>query len=379
MNGAIDQTDMYGRVSVVDGTVRSSDVTVVVDNRTQETAEQVGRTLPSGTMQELGDGSDSNWIEAMVAAIQRAEAQEARRNLNDGQISPTSMIAVTLKNEDSDSANRAVASNAGNETVDDDASPAHFNSSGVEDDNGDDGHTLPIIVEAPLPIIWTHSEPTLWWWKQRQTKLLMGTLVLVVIGFSIALAFHRQASTDEQVAAVIVVFSSAAPSFSMTPSSSPEQFTTMAPALPWVTCAVDPDCGATLDTWMDISGLGIADLMSGTANLAIIPNKTERLGYLLEAPSNTDDNYVSRMKGWLKPPVTGEYVFWISSDDYGEFWMSSDDHPDNKVCMCFMPGSTEIREWTKYPEQESISVPLVAGGAYYFEVRPCMFFSVFNA
>lgn len=379
MNGAIDQIDMYGRVSVVDGTVRSSDVTVVVDNRTQETAEQVGRMSPSGTMQELGDGSDSNWIEAMVAAIQRAEAQEANRSVNAGQISPTSMLAVTLETEDIDSTNRAVASNARNETVDDDASPAHFNSSGVDDDNGDDGQTLPIIDEAPLPIIWTHSEPTLWWWKLRQTQLLLGTLVLIVIGFSIALAFHRQASTDEQVAAVIVVFSSAAPSFSMAPSSSPEQFTTMAPVLPWVTCAVDPDCGATLDTWMDISGLGIADLMSGTANLAIIPNKTERLGYSLEAPSNTDHNYVSRMKGWLKPPVTGKYVFWIASDDHGQFWLSSDDHSDNKVCICFVPGYTEIREWTKYPEQKSISVPLVAGGAYYFEVRPCMFFAVFNA
>jgi hypothetical protein len=85
------------------------------------------------------------------------------------------------------------------------------------------------------------------------------------------------------------------------------------------------------------------------------------------------------MKGWLTPPVTGDYVFWIASDDYGEFWLSSDDHPDNKFRMCFVPGYTEIREWTKYSEQESTSILLVAGGAYYFEVRPCIFFAVFNA
>jgi hypothetical protein len=164
---------------------------------------------------------------------------------------------------------------------------------------------------------------------------------LVVIAFSIALALHRHGSEDEHVTttAVIVVSSSAAPSFSMPPSLSSDLFTTTAPALPWVTCAVDPDCGATLDMWTGISGLGIADLMSGTANLVKMTNKTERLGHLLEAPSNTDDNYGSQMKGWLTPPVTGDYVFWITSDDYGEFWLSSDDHPDNKVRMCFVPAN----------------------------------------
>ena len=162
---------MYGRVSVVDGTLRSSDVTVAVNNRMQETEGQVGRTTPSGTMQELGDGSDSNWIKTMLATIHSVKAQEARRYVNDEQTSPTSMLAVTLETEYSDSADGAAASNARNETVDDNASPAHFKSSGAEDNNCDNGQTLPIIDEAPLPIIWTHSEPPFWWWKQQQTKL----------------------------------------------------------------------------------------------------------------------------------------------------------------------------------------------------------------
>ena len=186
---------------------------------------------------------------------------------------------------------------------------------------------------------------------------------MIVIGFSIALALDRR--KDEHVSASIVVFSSAAPLLSMAPCLSQDLFTTTAPALPWVTCAVDPDCSATLDTCMDIGGLGIANLMSGMANLMSgmanltkVPNKTERLGCLLEAPSNTDDNYGSQLKGWLIPPVTGNYVFWITSDDYGEFWLSSNNHTENKVCMCFVPGYSGIWEWTQYSKQESISVPL---------------------
>ena len=137
-------------------------------------------------------------------------------------------------------------------------------------------------------------------------------------------------------------------------------------------------CGATLETWTGITGTGIADLRGGTNNLANPPSRTERLGSLLEAPTNTDDNYGSRMKGWLMPPVTGEYVFWIASDDQGELWLSSNDHRENKVLVCFVPEFTEAREWTKYPGQKSIWIRLEVGEAYYFEVRPCLFMEVLN-
>jgi hypothetical protein len=70
------------------------------------------------------------------------------------------------------------------------------------------------------------------------------------------------------------------------------------------------------------------------------------------------------------PPVTGNYVFWIAADDTGELWLSSDDHPENMVRVCFAPTITGTREWTKFSEQESTLIPLVADEAYYFEVRP---------
>ncbi len=145
--GATDQTGICGRVSVVDETVRSSEVTAVVDNRMQESVRQVGRT------QELHNGRDSIWFEAMLAATKRPDAQEVRDNVNDGQISPSSMLAVTLETEDNNSANRAAASNARNETVGNDASLASFNSSGIEDKEGGNEQTLSIRDEAPLPII----------------------------------------------------------------------------------------------------------------------------------------------------------------------------------------------------------------------------------
>ena len=130
-----------------------------------------------------------------------------------------------------------------------------------------------------------------------------------------------------------------------------------------------PRFGVTFDAWTGISGRSIADLRSGTNNLANTPNKSEFLLTLLETPSNWNDNYGSRLSGWLVPPVTAEYVFWIASDDNGEFWLSSNDDPTNKVLACRQPDWASPRQWDKYQEQKSGSISLVAGRAYYYEVR----------
>jgi len=130
-----------------------------------------------------------------------------------------------------------------------------------------------------------------------------------------------------------------------------------------------PSVGAKLETWTNIgAGLSIADLQSGTNNLANPPQRTEFLLYLLEAPSNVGDNYGSRMSGWLVPPVTGAYVFWIASDDNGELWLSTNDDPTNKALVCRVSSWSSIREWDKSAEQKSGTISLVAGQAYYYEV-----------
>ena len=131
-----------------------------------------------------------------------------------------------------------------------------------------------------------------------------------------------------------------------------------------------PRYGAILDTWTGIGGTTIADLMSGTNNLADTPDKSEFLVSDLEAPSNAGDNYGSRMSGWLVPPVTGLYEFWIASDDHGEFWLSTDGNPANKARRCRCTWASP-RLWDRAPEQKSSPISLVAGQKYYYEVSLC--------
>ena len=137
-----------------------------------------------------------------------------------------------------------------------------------------------------------------------------------------------------------------------------------------------PSFGAKLDSWTGIGGMSIADLMSGTNNLANPPQKSEILLNLLEAPSNWNDNFGSRLSGWLVPPVTGDYIFWIASDDNGELWLSTDDDPANKFLACRQPFSAGSRQRDRYAEQKSRTIALVAGQAYYYEVRMIMSLSL---
>ena len=111
--------------------------------------------------------------------------------------------------------------------------------------------------------------------------------------------------------------------------------------------------------------------MSGTNNLNRAPSRSERLGRpgdLLEGPTNVADNYGSRITGWLVPPISGDYEFWITTDNHGELWLSADEEPTNRVRVCYVPGWTGPRDWDKFPDQYSLPITLVAGQAYYMEV-----------
>jgi hypothetical protein len=59
-------------------------------------------------------------------------------------------------------------------------------------------------------------------------------------------------------------------------------------------------------------------------------------------------------------------------ENIAELWLSTDDHPENGVLVCFLTWKViKSRQWTAYPEQESGTIPLVGGQAYFFEVRLC--------
>lgn len=96
------------------------------------------------------------------------------------------------------------------------------------------------------------------------------------------------------------------------------------------------------------------------------PARTEALKSF-EAPSHQAERYSSRIRGYVHPPVSGDYTFWISGDDEGRLFLSSDDDAGNKKQIASAPGWTGQRQWDKHKQQQSEPVQLGTGKRYYVE------------
>lgn len=79
------------------------------------------------------------------------------------------------------------------------------------------------------------------------------------------------------------------------------------------------------------------------------------------------DNYAQRIFGCLIPEESGEYCFWIASDDAGELMLSTDHNPANARRIANVGHWTERRQWDKFPSQKSVAIKLEAGKKYYIE------------
>src|SRR5262249_36538532 len=87
-----------------------------------------------------------------------------------------------------------------------------------------------------------------------------------------------------------------------------------------------------------------------------------------EAPMSRNSNYGSRVRGFLHPPATGDYVFWIASDDASELLLSSDDDQSKKQRIAQVSLWTAEKNWDAQPGQRSNPIRLEAGRKYYIEV-----------
>ncbi len=115
------------------------------------------------------------------------------------------------------------------------------------------------------------------------------------------------------------------------------------------------------DVWLDIPGYDLNSIPWNSA--ADISDEMTKF----EAPIDVYDHYGTRMSGYICPPQSGNYTFWISSDDQGELWLSTDASPDNVRLIAEVDGWTYPQVWDKYTGQQSMEIYLEAGQQYYVE------------
>ncbi len=118
------------------------------------------------------------------------------------------------------------------------------------------------------------------------------------------------------------------------------------------------------EVYQGIGGNSVAEL----TNAPIYPKSPTFTNFVtdfFESPSDFDESYGQRMHGYVIPPVTGNYTFWIATDDNGVLYLSTDETPAKTRQIAVVSEWTGAREWTKFPGQKSAPIALEAGKAYY--------------
>jgi hypothetical protein len=136
--------------------------------------------------------------------------------------------------------------------------------------------------------------------------------------------------------------------------------------------------------YTEIPGTYVLDLLQAEKFFNEQPDVTMFLPSL-ETPENWGDQYGVRVTGWFVPPQNGQYVFFLASDDQGEFWLSTDASSTFPNLIAEEPewntfrnwAGTERRDanapenrsdtlaWTMWPTGHTIA--LTAGQRYFFE------------
>lgn len=123
--------------------------------------------------------------------------------------------------------------------------------------------------------------------------------------------------------------------------------------------------GITREVFADFSGTNLNQLIAAPA-FPNAPSSRDEVSSF-ESVGNLSGKFGSRLRGFVVPPQTGNYVFWISSRDASELYLSADENPATKTRIAWVKNFTAPREWTKEANQQSSAIRLEAGKRYYLE------------
>lgn len=119
----------------------------------------------------------------------------------------------------------------------------------------------------------------------------------------------------------------------------------------------------TREVWT--SGLTAGGVQSIPLHLA--PQQTGSVS-TFAAPSDAGDEFGERVRGYLTAPMSGNYTFFLTSDENAELWVSASPEPARRLKRSFVVnGAVPPGSWSTIPTQRSLSVRLRGGENYYIE------------
>ncbi|MDQ8204797.1 DUF1800 family protein [Pelagicoccus sp. SDUM812003] len=123
--------------------------------------------------------------------------------------------------------------------------------------------------------------------------------------------------------------------------------------------------GLLRSVWLNVDGSSVSEMMmDGTL---LDPPSFEDILPKSETPVDWTDAYATRLLGYIHPPASGDYQFWIAADDMAQLRISSSEDPEASVLVAELMRSVGHRQWDRYEEQASAPIPLEAGKRYFVE------------
>ena len=120
-----------------------------------------------------------------------------------------------------------------------------------------------------------------------------------------------------------------------------------------------------IERWDAITGSSVASL-TGSVHFHELPDQVSFTS-AAEVTANIGSDYGLRLRGCLVAPVSGNFRFYLASDDASQLWLGTSASCFTRSLVASVPSYTAAREWTKFTSQTSAVVHLVAGQKYYLE------------
>jgi hypothetical protein len=140
-------------------------------------------------------------------------------------------------------------------------------------------------------------------------------------------------------------------------------------AAKWVHVPTGPVTSTTgsilYEWWHGVSGGTVAALTSHPGYPGSPDGSSDLTDF--EAPVDWAENFGARISGYVHPPASGNYRFWICSDDHSQLWLSSDENPANTSLIGQVTGWAQSRQWEDADVSPSSQIYLQSGRKYYIE------------
>ncbi|MHC4699988.1 MAG: PA14 domain-containing protein, partial [Planctomycetota bacterium] len=132
----------------------------------------------------------------------------------------------------------------------------------------------------------------------------------------------------------------------------------------WSFTTTIPGLGAAVAMrWENIPGDSL-DALKDSPRFPNNPDITETVASFEWNGPDADD-YGGRIEAWLYVPASGDYTFWLATDNQGELWLSSDDDSSNTELIASVPSNAGLNNWTAFSSQKSAPIALTGGEKYY--------------